>query len=194
MVVRSQSAKERCLLLEHCFHGANLRAAQHQDQLRLLEMNVPGILERGEHRGIGLYRPGQLIQNQNQTLPLEIQGKLIPERSPAQKGGRVWREGTPTQGGITLPPLQIGRLFLGYPIAPGQATLAGLLTQERGLSHATTPIQHHQHTGVLARHHLLQSCKLSSAINEHKPSHTKEPSRTYYTQAMYKERALCMSG
>jgi hypothetical protein len=52
-------------------------------------MLIPGVLKRREHRRIDVSRVGQLVQNQEPALCLELRGDSLPEIRPAREHRRA---------------------------------------------------------------------------------------------------------
>ena len=45
----------------------------------MLEVDIPGILERRKHRTIGLDRPGELIEHYDAPIVTDERGDIVPQ-------------------------------------------------------------------------------------------------------------------
>ena len=144
MKLRGQATKERSLLAQDGCHGANLRATERQEEIGGLKVDIPGILEGGQHRRIGLDRLGQFIEDKDAPVVTDEGGDSIPAIRPARKGGTSRRWRTTPQRRSDPAPLEHGRFLLRHPVAPGDIALAGPLAQQRGFPNPPPTIEHEE--------------------------------------------------
>jgi len=159
-----------------------MRSAQHDYGLRVLEMLIPGVLQRRKHRRISLGRVGQFVKDQQPTLHLELCGDRLPEIRPTRErwcpsGCRV----SVDQAGEQLSALHGGGCFFCHPVRKRCAALLGSMPQQCRFPHPPPSIQHHQLAWprmLLVCQHSIQKRKLGNSVNKHIHS-------SYYLRADY---------
>jgi len=148
-------------------HGPRRCLAGARASLRLGGRHAhQGVLEGGEHRGVRLDGPGQLVENEDAPV-VANQGRYIaPQVGPAGEGGAACGRRSASDGGDEATALEISRLLLGHPVRPGQATLArpvaeqGRLTypaatveqEQRATRSLQQPLKHGQFIGAVYKH------------------------------------------
>jgi hypothetical protein len=139
-----------------------------EDGVAVLEGAVPGVLERREHRRVGLDRVRQLVEDQHPALIADGASGGVPELGPAAEDrGVLERHGA--ERGEQLPALERRRLLLRGPVGGRQPALLRPVQQQAGLADAAPAVEQQKlgRPRATARGEVVEKREFLLAVDKH---------------------------